>query len=299
MHADGTRYVHSVASSVFAGTPRRFRLWAMLNAYADDSGTHADSRAFIVAVLLAPPRRWERLSAEWLRALDKARAPCFHATDCATGGGEFRGWDRENRNKLYAKLAQIVAKHACFRAWSVAFTEDYFQIFRREGDKFLYQMCLEGCANTIKTVARRRGIKIPYVFDRGGLGGGFARSYLEEHADQFGVGAVSTDSKGRLPPLQAADLHAYEVYKHFTDMMTERRAVEDGPRGSFGCLWKIAEAGGGGIVWNDETIPVYIKARKARAPVFELPLYCLNETQRLKIQPYRLKQEDFVTDDLP
>jgi hypothetical protein len=296
---DDSTYVQSMAGSVFAGVPRRRRMWAMLNAFIDESGTHAGSRLFVVAALLAPPEQWDRMSVSWERKLRKEHLDCFHATDCAVGGGDFKHWPRERRNSLYAAMAGLVAKHACYRAWTVTIIEDYFKFFKPEADKFLYHLCLDGAVQGIRELARQRGIRIPCVFDRGGLGGGFARNALANVADYHSVGAITDENKEFLPPLQAADLHVYEVYKHFTDMMTERRTVEDGPRGPFGRLWKLREAGGGGIIFDNDTLPLYLNARKMRVPRFEMPRYSLNLAQRIKITPYRLTKKDFANEGAP
>jgi hypothetical protein len=246
----------------------------MLNAYFDESGTHAGSPVFVVAGLVASPRQWIALTRDWQRVLGKHGLQWFHTVDCAHGQGMFRDWSDTDRGRLYRELIRIVVKRVAFRLWSVVLMRDFRRFFADPADQTLYQMCMIGCMSSLKILADERSQLIPVTFEGGGKGGGRAIRYLQDNPDFYGAHRPSFDDKKQSPPIQAADIHAYELYKFFAERtkLTGGRPIRD----SFHELRKIREGGDGGCIFDSETIQSFLGSVRAKRSEIVLPKHKLS-----------------------
>lgn len=219
----------------------------MLSAYLDESGTHKGSRICAMGCLVASPAQWERLSRAWLKVLDAVGVPDFHATDCANGAQAFKGWEPKDRDKLFIRLANLTVRMTAFRVWTAVVMEDYHRFFSDLKERFPYSLCALGCAARLRHIAVRRGsgFVIPYVFDQGPKGkrafATFDRMSSKDKAHYFRMGALTKADRLQMVPLQVADLHAYEVYRYFSDQMTHGRRTMREP---FRQLLRISDGGG-------------------------------------------------------
>jgi hypothetical protein len=220
----------------------------MLSAYFDESGTHKGSSVCVVAGLMASPVRWERLTASWGKVLASAGIPDFHASDCVTGGGIFKGWDPQERDRLYIRFVNLVKRTAAFRVWTAVVMADFHSYYDDKGEKIPYRLCALGCASRVRQLAAKRGplFVIPYVFDQGPKGkwvyAAFDRLLAKGRGSHYyRMGAVTRGDRRSMLPLQAADLHAYEVYRYFADQWrTERHDA----RSAFRELLAVPDGGG-------------------------------------------------------
>jgi hypothetical protein len=217
----------------------------MLQAFFDESGTHDESGAFVLAGLISPVEQWERLTREWQSVLARHDLQYFHTVDCAQRKRAFRGWTRDRCNSLYIKLVRIIKRRVAFRLWAVVPLQDFKAMLGDEGVGRLYWLCSVSCAMGLKHLSDQRGGRIPCTFERGGRGGGHALRHFELNADLYGLGVTQSAEKKLFPPLQAADVHAYELHKFFADMVAQKGAK---PRMSFRQLVEIKEAGGHGCI---------------------------------------------------
>lgn len=221
----------------------------MISAYFDESGTHDSSQVFVVAGLISTPASWEHLTKEWQRALCDEGVQEFHATDCAVGAGEYDGWNRERRNAFYKRMTGIAAQWATGRTWTAVIMHDYRQILK---DGLPYALGAMGCASRICRYSLGLGGKpfVPYVFEQGGRDSGeilkaFSELREREHSNLYHMGPLTIGTRSEFLPLQAADLHAYEVYKYFSDQLERRNRPT---RRSFGRLLDVPVVGGGGYL---------------------------------------------------
>ena len=83
-------------------------LVAFIRAYIDESGIHDNSPVTTVAVILSKPTFWR----EWTKAWNAAKRPIeiFHAADCANLKGEFKGWERADRDAYVARLLPVIGQ---------------------------------------------------------------------------------------------------------------------------------------------------------------------------------------------
>ena len=84
-----------------------------LKGFYDESGHPQDPKikVFGFSGCFAPEKLWTAVERQWLTLLRKCEIPEFHASDCETGGGIFKKWDKTKRHRLYKKFAKIVARH--------------------------------------------------------------------------------------------------------------------------------------------------------------------------------------------
>src|SRR5437588_8897493 len=78
----------------------------MISIYGDESHDSMKQRAFAVAGLLGNSKQWDKLNTLWAgRTLGKT----FHAADCESGYGDFRGFAPHERVRLHMDLTGILA----------------------------------------------------------------------------------------------------------------------------------------------------------------------------------------------
>jgi hypothetical protein len=240
--------LESAAVALFG--PEKRGLWAMLSAYFDESGTHPNSPICVVAGLVAPPLQWERLTVEWQRVLDSEGLPDFHMKDFAHSRNAFEGWDKERRDRLIRRLIPIIKRRVNKRVWTAVVMEQYRQLLVGDtNDEHAYGLCALGCASRLRWLALQTGKQdfyIPYMFEQGGKGSAIVFRAFENllangRGDFYRMSYLTVADRRRAVPLQAADLHAYEIFKYFSDQiaMTGR-----GLRASLYQLLHIPTAGG-------------------------------------------------------
>jgi hypothetical protein len=241
--------------------------------------------------LVASPKQWARLTRDWQKILQDVNLTDFHAADCANGGGAFLGWEKSDRDKLFIRFVDLTKRAVSYRVWTAVVMDDYHSIFNDAKEKFPYSLCALGCASRLRWLAMRRGadFAIPYVFDQGEKGkwafAVFNRILAKRNGDMFRMGALSKGDRLKIPPLQAADLHAYEVYRYFADQLAQSdRAI----RGSFNELLTIAD-GGGYILTGDklEIITNGVIRQKldgSEGPI-KIPVDHLDQEHGIKLTP--------------
>jgi hypothetical protein len=78
----------------------------MLSAFGDESHDQTKTRVFVVAGLLGNDKDWETFRQQWK---ERIRRFIFHAADCESGHGDFKGMPEPERLKLHLDLTQILA----------------------------------------------------------------------------------------------------------------------------------------------------------------------------------------------
>ncbi len=90
----------------------------VLNGYFDDSGSDAMSPVFALGGLIASVDSWKSFSAEWDAKLkEEPSIEYLKMSDANSFNGQFRrGWNPRLRDQKLLELAEIIPKHALFRA---------------------------------------------------------------------------------------------------------------------------------------------------------------------------------------
>jgi hypothetical protein len=195
----------------------------VLTVYLDDSGTHGGAEVTVVAGFVSTKLRWDSFRREWARALRRERIEIFRMSDLENRQGEFEGWSKERTETFRGKLFDIIRQLTLAPIGSALINDDWERVMPahiRSGWGGSYGWCAEDCAHQIYKWAKRTGTsgKIKFIFEKGTVGHGQVSKVFAEYATDpkwaaLQIGGHSFEEK-KLVPLQAADLLAYETYKH-------------------------------------------------------------------------------------
>jgi len=194
-----------------------------LSVYFDESGTDSGNSSLIVAGFGATIEQWDRFSDEWLQAQADFRAPCFHAKefdDARRGFGPYADWSKAKRDEYLNRLLGIIIRRTFMSFGTILEKDAYDAVIaphpaRR---KYFYAPYAFAAFNCIFETCDWRneyhaGKVITFFFDKGHKNEG----QLLEVAQRVLIGKdrlvqdlVSADDQF-LPPLQAADLLAFEL----------------------------------------------------------------------------------------
>jgi hypothetical protein len=212
----------------------------MLTAYFDDSGTHVGSNIVLVAGVFGTEWQLSSLDRLWQKHVErplsgaKPRLRRYHATDCFNSTNEFSGWTRTETDYFSHELRTVIIDSGV-SAYGIAIQrKDWDEIVTGDLRGFLGDA--EGYAITQCYVCTLRWAQqntfdpqITFVFDNRPseiqrraktIGDAFERHSNNPHVvgSQFG-------GSYEIRPLQAADLFAWEVYQHATDMRYFQQAL--------------------------------------------------------------------------
>ncbi len=188
----------------------RRKVMVVLHAYMDDSGSHKDSHACVVAGYLGGVNRWKEFERRWRQVLDKYGVSEFHArvfwrrTPEGEGVEEYKGWNRQRLEEFLGHLLSVIENTAIYPFASGILRSEWSRLTLRE-------QCNPGLVmhlffddnkqtNAWATICYTR-LKALAITE----GAADAARKLD--------GLTFSDSRVALP-LQAADLLAWEAYQH-------------------------------------------------------------------------------------
>lgn len=217
----------------------------MLEAYFDESGTHGKQSGVVtVAGFVAERERWAAFGLEWDGFLKQEGVTCFHRAHLEGFHGEFereKGWDEERRERVVNEAQTIIGKHVQLGFSHSVIKADYDEVITGEVRQKLgihyYTFCAQACMRKVAAWAglTNHNEAIHYIFEAGAKGTGELAlmmgkvSKRKEAKAAFRLGSLSFAQKcdeliddginGKvlfpgLRQLQAADILAYEGYKH-------------------------------------------------------------------------------------
>jgi hypothetical protein len=212
---------------------------AMLRPYFDDSGTHSGgkfgpSKIVLVAGLFGTEARLDSLDRNWRKIIadpvEGLRPPLkrFHAFECDNSKGEFLGWSRTETDFLTHRLRNAVIE-ADVAAYGIAISrKDWDDLVTGDvrgflGDAEAY--CISQCFVRALRWANENTFdpNITFVFDN-------RTPEVERHAKTIGdafqkhslrpeIVGTAFLSSSKIALLQAADLLAWELYRHANDIL--------------------------------------------------------------------------------
>lgn len=202
----------------------------MFSAYFDDSGTHPKSRVAAVAGYISNVGQWDIFNKEWAACLKKFKVDEMHRADLESLKGEFmeaKGWNPNRRKAFLQKIHPIIKNRTKVAIGSAVIRETFEEIVPAR-IKQLFGGVYGWCAHECIVLARRWADKcqrghvppIEWVFESGTTGYGQVDKMLSELYSSrnqrldWRIKGWSFQDKDVLP-LQAADVIAYEVFKHY------------------------------------------------------------------------------------
>lgn len=206
------------------------RALIVLEAYLDESyESQAGGRVFVVAGWIADSAALRTLEARWLQVLKACRPRRireFKTADCLAGRGEFKGWSYRKRRALVARLVraltdlQIIGGGAALLMLGPT---------PKHAD---YNTCVMYCLGVLTkhALAYPKGERVAYVLDeRDKVKQEVEKTRLwmrRQRSGRYGraiadrVGPLAFDISLEVPALQAADLLAHALYRHFLGGLT-------------------------------------------------------------------------------
>lgn len=213
---------------------------AVIRVFMDESGVHDGSPIVTVAAYLGRPEHWCAWTQEWKRALYPTGVKVYHAVDAQNLAGEFSGWTPDRVAELAKKLLPIIANGNIagiavgmdLRVFDAALKgrDDLKAVF---GDP--YVACAQWAIQIILNIAADTGntARIAFVHE--------TNNYHAQVYDAFewikkntvrgdNLISLSFGKKKDYPPLQAADILAYEANKRLRNISAPARRPWDALR---------------------------------------------------------------------
>lgn len=213
--------IYSIGVGVYSSRPRAVP--TMLTAYFDDSGTSPTDPVAVEAGYLATVEMWELFNQRWGSLLSRYNVKQLHRADLENFRGEFVNWE-PSRRREFIKKAHSIIRRCTYVGVSLALIKaDFEEVIRADSplNKFeIFSWCVHGCLAGIRTWCDSRNLntRIQYVFELGTKGQDQFNHILRDLYDnpvtreRNRIGGWSFQGK-EVPPLQAADVIAYEFYK--------------------------------------------------------------------------------------
>lgn len=213
----------------------------MLTVYCDESGTHPESAAVVVACYVSQVRAWERFAKDWPTLLNSAGIEVLHRNKLESFTGEFKSWNNGSR-VVFLKEAHRIIKRNTIRGFAYAVVKADFERVMPTVIKDalgIYGWCVQDCMVAVANWAVRTGRREPinYVLEKGAIGIGGARRLFEQVEKtprlqkRCLLGTWAFAGKD-IVQLQAPDTLAYEMYRYVSDNVikakkTLREAARD------------------------------------------------------------------------
>lgn len=203
-------------------TSSRYRVTAVLVAYVDESGTHAQSPVVMVGGFVGPESLWANFEPDWNEVLSNLKVPYFHASECEAGNGIYQSLSRPLRESLFDGLARVIAKHKPV-AITTAVMRWHWEETKARGIEIFddpYHSCFEFCLQHLSKWAKFNypDELISLVFERQTQFELGATSIFDlyNRNDHWGKEfySLTFSSPQNVVALQAADLIVYEKTKH-------------------------------------------------------------------------------------
>ena len=205
------------------------RIFVILTAYLDESGTHDGSPVTVMAGMLANARQWEAFERDFRLIKARHRFQIFHTKKFKKKDGDFAGWTDGQCLALMSELAPLTAT-AFTEGVSVTLDNTDYEAEFRAGEKprrmrldSRYGFCFRNCLiffaiEGLKRVHRGQYPKLHFVLESGHKNAGDAlRIFNEVKAELEANGCdmlcdLLFADKDKCDPLMMADFLAHTAY---------------------------------------------------------------------------------------
>jgi hypothetical protein len=208
-----------------------------LAAYFDDSREYVDGVGLhVLAGYLAPLELWEQQFApRWLRLIESAphRISEFKTSDCRACTNEFEGWTHDEATAFTARVVSELAERRYALMFGVgtviAVPQSSDDALAKRIEQRALGLCLINAIGAMCAYARSVGKheSIHFICDTQpgsqGMLSDLWASVLERTGNWYGkdLSQLDFEDSKKLPPLQAADLLAYETRKELKSRMEQ------------------------------------------------------------------------------
>jgi hypothetical protein len=218
----------------------------VVEAYMDESGIHDGAHVCCIAGYWGSEKKWRKFEKRWPEILKATNEPSlkeFHSTDFwyadGTRKGIFAAWSDYKAEKFINDLADCIVEARVFPTHSTLVVEEWNKLnqderifltgghYYRAGKRWLtlgapnktYFLPFQFAVVT-PALRCRAGLHVHYVFDLHKQFRTYASDLYDlmklrtEHDWAHRLGSLAMESSEKAPGLQAADLLAYQHYKH-------------------------------------------------------------------------------------
>jgi hypothetical protein len=205
-------------------------------AYLDDSGTHLESSAIVVAGCVALTEHWDAFVPHWSSVLTDFGVSCHHNVDCVHRQGEYKGWSDQKRIDYFVNLVDSISEVCWFVLGGAIRRRDYDDVIPQEFKSaiidpffFPFQICIESLLTAL-TPDIADNEQVAFVFDqKKGLEGKASVSFriIKATRDKHDrLGSIEFRDRRKAVPLQAADLIVNEIYMDYARERPRRKSME-------------------------------------------------------------------------
>jgi len=219
----------------------------MLSGYFDDSGTHGDSAVVVMGGVIGDEDQWKTFERDWAARLlapveTRGCISRFHMHDCELGHEEFEGWSKGERDRTIFNFRQIIIDSK-LRAYVCAVARKPWDAYVRgnlrniTGDAERYGVV--SCFVQSFKLAQENWPKenqIALAFDNRPHREEANRRVFELYNRHFQRHRKSPEPMGisflsseQALPLQAADMVAWESYRHAQEFLKHGRKAKPRP----------------------------------------------------------------------
>lgn len=212
------------------------RIMTGIVAYMDDSGTHLQSPAIVLAGCVALTEDWEAFLPHWSGILAHFGVTCHHNVDCVHRHGEYKGWSDQKRQDYFVNLVDAIGEVCWFVVGAGILRTDYDEVVPQEFraaivDPFFFpfQISIESLL-AVLTPEIADNEQVAFVFDQQkGLEGMATNSFhiIKATRDQHDrLGSIEFGDRRLAVPLQAADLIANEIFMDYGRGRSRRKSMD-------------------------------------------------------------------------
>ncbi|HEY6770101.1 MAG TPA: DUF3800 domain-containing protein [Candidatus Sulfotelmatobacter sp.] len=193
----------------------------MVEAYFDESGTHAGSPVLCVGGFVIETPAARELDKTWLALLGKYHLPYFHMTDCAGGHAPFDRLGKQGCIDVETEAIHLIREYMTGGMMVSMYPSDFEEYVPHHPQLgTAYSVCVHGCLAGVQHWANRRNYQgdIAYCFESGHASQSEANAIMKQifaqpslRARQRYYSHTFADKKNvRL--LQAADIIAWHWF---------------------------------------------------------------------------------------
>ena len=223
--------------------PRRGnRLFLMLQSFIDDFGWDGRAPVFVLAGYVAKEQQWEVFSDDWQIVLDLPEPKKLHHLKMAEAyllnnrNSQFYGWTEKERDERLKKFVQVINRHAAHGVISVIPIEPYRRLFAGKFSPDIldrpYFLSFFGMMTNLIKFTKDRDLddRIDFIFDtQGGESKAILVSQYERYMAlapaefrKFGPAIPKFEREEDFLPLQAADMFAWHIRRHYWEVSIGR-----------------------------------------------------------------------------
>lgn len=221
-----------------------------MQAFLDESGTHAGSRVTAMAGYVIDDDALLLLETEWIATLQKYGMDELHMREFVPPYGKYSHWDGQKKRETLEGLVRLVHKHSLIGVGAALEMTHFMSTshaFAHSKSPALvaspYEWCFRYCAVQAASWADSCGKvgAIDYLLDDGcnSRGSVYERFQMSLDApalrEGFRLGSLNFGNSKTSPALQCADLLAYEMYREADRVLSHAARP---PRGSFLALFR-------------------------------------------------------------